>query len=299
MTKLLGARHQLATGSLSLKVLLIAALIVAGLHATPAQGTETQPALGGEQSEETAPEGAAQPKASAPNQQQTPTEANAEEVGGPPGAGIQPYGDPLAPFNERMFWFNLKLDTYVVHPVASAYATVVPEGARESVGHFFNNVNFVPRFANNLFQLRLPQAGGELARFGINTTLGVGGLFDVADNWFGLKQSDDDFGLTLGHYGAGSGPYLVLPFIGPSSVRDAVGRAADGAMFPLSYFVPWYIYIPAETGESAADAVNYRSLHLNLFEEVDRYAIDLYGAVQDGYMQRRAAALKQINQNGP
>jgi phospholipid-binding lipoprotein MlaA len=298
MTKLWGGRHQRAAGSLSLKAFFVAALIVAGQYVTPGHCTETQPAFGGEQSEQAAPEGA-QPKASAPNQQQTPTEANPGEIGPPGGLGGQPYGDPLSPFNEKMFWFNLKLDTYVVHPVASAYATVVPQGARESVGHFFNNVNFIPRFANNLFQLRFPQAGGELARFGINTTLGAGGLFDVADNWFGLKQSNDDFGLTLGHYGAGSGAYLVLPFLGPTTVRDAVGRAADGAMFPLSYFVPWYIYIPAETGETAADAVNYRSLHLNLFEEVDRYAIDLYGAVQDGYMQRRTAELKQINHTGP
>src|SRR5512140_3324534 len=92
---------------------------------------------------------------------------------GPPGEYAQSYGDPLAPFNEKMFWFNLKLDKYVLHPVASGYAFVLPKPARESVGNFFNNVNFIPRAANNLFQLKVANAGGEVARFGINSTLGV------------------------------------------------------------------------------------------------------------------------------
>ncbi len=215
---------------------------------------------------------------------------------GPPGEYAQSYGDPLAPFNEKMFWFNLKLDKFVLHPVASGYAFVLPKPARESVGNFFDNVNFIPRFANNLFQLRMADAGGEVARFGINSTLGVGGLFDVADSWFGLKQHNDDFGLTLGHYGVGQGAYIVWPFLGPSTIRDTVGYATDSAMWPLPYFVPWYVSIPTGAGKAVIEAVNYRSLHLNLFEEVDRYAIDLYGAVQDGYMQRRTAQLKEVSE---
>ena len=86
----------------------------------------------------------------------------------------------------------------------------------------------------------------------------------------------------------------MWPVLGPSTVRDTVGIAADGAMWPLPYFVPWYIWLPADSGKMAIEAVNYRSLHLDMFEDVDRYAIDLYGAVQDGYMQRRAASLKEI-----
>jgi phospholipid-binding lipoprotein MlaA len=214
----------------------------------------------------------------------------------PPGESTQVYSDPLAPFNERMFWFNLKLDHYVLHPIAEGYAKIAPTPVRESVGRFFDNITFIPRFANNLFQLRFPQAGEELARFGINTTVGVAGFFDPADHWFGIKENPNDFGLTLGHYGVPSGPYLVLPGIGPSTVRDAVGYAADSAMWPLPYFVPWYISIPAGAGKTVAEAVNYRSLHLDLFEQVDRYAVDLYGAVQDGYLQRRAARLKELNQ---
>jgi phospholipid-binding lipoprotein MlaA len=215
----------------------------------------------------------------------------------PPGqAGLyaEAYPDPLAPFNEKMFSFNLKLDRYVLHPVASGYANVVPEPARKSVGRFFNNVDFIPRFANNLFQLRFAEAAGEVARFGINTTLGVAGLFDVADNWFGLKQSDNDFGLTLAHYGVAPGWFVMWPFLGPSTIRDTVGMAADGAMSPWPYFVPWYVPYVVAGGRGAIEAVNYRSLHLDQFEEADRYAIDLYGAVQDGYMEQRAAAQARL-----
>jgi len=110
------------------------------------------------------------------------------------------------------------------------------------------------------------------------------------------KRAPGDFGLTLGHYGVPAGPYVVWPFLGPSTFRDTVGTAADGAMWPLPYFVPWYLWLLADGGKDVVEAVNYRSLNLNLFEDVDRYAIDLYGAVQDGYMQRRAGQIKDIDQ---
>jgi phospholipid-binding lipoprotein MlaA len=202
------------------------------------------------------------------------------------------YPDPLAPFNERMFSFNMKLDQYVLSPVAGVYARAVPEAARRSVGRFFDNVEFLPRFANDLFQLKLQRAGTEIARFGINTTLGVTGLFDVANGWFGLKEHENDFGLTLTHYGVHSGPYLVLPFLGPSTVRDTIGFLADGAMNPLNYTVPFYVSTAAESGQYIAEAVNYRSLHLDQFEEADRYAIDLYGAVQNAYLESRKHELE-------
>src|SRR5271165_1869822 len=164
--------------------------------------------------------------------------------------------DPLEPFNSAMFTFNLKLDDYVLHPVASGYAKVLPTPAREAIGRAIDNVSVLPRFANNLFQLRIPQAGSEVARFGINTSVGLLGFFDPAGNWLGLKEHPDDFGLTLRYYGAPTGPYLMLPILGPSTVGDTLGRAADGAMDPLSYFVPWYISLAARGGEAALSAVN-------------------------------------------
>jgi phospholipid-binding lipoprotein MlaA len=215
----------------------------------------------------------------------------------PPGENNQGgYADPIAPFNEAMFTFNLKLDDWVLRPVAGGYATIAPQPVRESVGRFFKNVRVIPRFANNLFQLKLAEAGGEVARFGINTSVGLVGLFDPADNWFGLKEHPNDFGLTLRYYGAPTGAYVMLPFFGPSTVSDTVGLIADGAMNPMSYLLPWYITLPASAGQGVIEAVNYRSLHLDQFEQADRYAIDLYGAVQDAYLQTRVHEVKQLHE---
>jgi phospholipid-binding lipoprotein MlaA len=193
--------------------------------------------------------------------------------------------DPLEPFNQAMLTFNRKADDWVLHPVAAKWADVMPQPARASVSRFFKNVGVIPRFANDLFQLQFRQGGTEVARFGINSTLGVAGLFDPADEWFGLRQEDNDFGLTLAKYGVGEGPYLVLPLLGPSTVRDAIGGFADGAMNPVNYVVsgaPLY-----EAAAKGVAAVNTRSQNLETFDDVDRYSIDLYGAVQDAYLQRR------------
>jgi len=213
-----------------------------------------------------------------------------------PGEGAGPYADPLEPFNSAMFNFNIDVDQWVVTPVAKGYSYVMPEQARQSVNNFFKNIGVIPRFANNLFQLHVYNAADELGRFGINSTLGVAGLFDVADSWFGMKPHNDDFGLTLGHYGIYSGAYVMLPFLGPSTVRDTVGLVVDGCMNPMSWLLPWYVTVPADVGSAAINAVNYRSLHPNQFEEADRYAVDLYGAVQDAYMQTRTAELKRLAQ---
>jgi phospholipid-binding lipoprotein MlaA len=233
----------------------------------------------------------------APVSQNPAAQSSANPSTPPPGENNQGgYADPIAAFNEPMFTFNLKLDDWVLRPVASGYATITPQPVRESVDRFFDNVHVIPRFANNLFQLKLAEAGGELARFGINTTLGLAGFFDPADLLFGLKQHRNDFGLTIRYYDIPTGPYLMLPLMGPSTIGDTVGLVADGAMDPISYFVPWWVSITVATGEGAAEAVNYRSLHLNMFEEADRYAIDLYGAVQDAYLQMRVNKVKKLHE---
>jgi phospholipid-binding lipoprotein MlaA len=206
------------------------------------------------------------------------------------------YSDPLSGFNEPMFTFNLKLDEWVLRPVATGYSYVLAEPARKGVGRFFDNVRVIPRFANNLFQLKLVEAGGEVARFGINTTVGVLGFFDPADEWFGLKEHHNDFGLTIRYYNIPTGPYVMLPFFGPSTIGDTVGLVADGAMNPMDYLLPWYVTLAANTGQRVVEAVNYRSLHMNQFEEADRYAIDLYGAVQDAYLQTREHEVKKLHE---
>jgi phospholipid-binding lipoprotein MlaA len=255
------------------RLMLTASIVAALFYASPALSQDAAPISQNPQAQSAA---AVQP---------TPGENN---LGGTP--------DPLSGFNEPMFTFNLKLDDWVLRPVASGYATVLPEPARESVGNFFDNVRVIPRFANNLFQLKLAEAGGEVARFGINTTVGVVGLFDPADKWFGLKEHPNDFGLTIRYYDIPTGPYVMLPFFGPSTIGDTVGLVADGAMDPISYFVPWWVSITVASGQRVVEAVNYRSLHLNQFEEADRYAIDLYGAVQDAYLQTRVHRVKELHE---
>ena len=208
-----------------------------------------------------------------------------------------PISDPFEPFNQAMFNFNLKLDEYVLRPVATGYATVLPLGARQGVECFFLNINIAPRLGNKLLQLKLVGAGKELSRFLINTTIGGLGFLDVADSWFGLEASHADFGQTLAQYGMSSGPYLVLPFFGPSTVRDAVGFGVDGAMQPMNYLLPTFPeLIAARGGWVVGNAINARSLNLELFESVDRISLDLYGAVQDGYLQRREQVIREALQ---
>jgi phospholipid-binding lipoprotein MlaA len=265
-----GSKHLERTGAL--RVMLASSLLAVVSFATPALSQDAAPLS------------------------QNPAAQSAAATQVPPGENQGVYSDPLSGFNEPMFTFNLKLDDWVLRPVASGYADIAPVPVRDSVGRFFNNVRVIPRFANNLFQLKFVEAGGEVARFGINTTLGLAGLFDPADDWFGLQQHPNDFGLTIRYYGIPTGPYLMLPFFGPSTIGDTVGLVADGAMDPMSYLVPWWISLTVDTGQRALEAVNYRSLHLNQFEEADRYAIDLYGAVQDAYLQTRAHDVKKLHE---
>lgn len=204
-----------------------------------------------------------------------------------------PPPDPLEPFNQAMFTFNLKLDDYVLRPVATGYARLIPEAGRRGVDRFFKNLGVIPRFANSLFQGKFAGAGREVGRFAVNTTLGTAGFFDVADGLFGWKASDEDFGQTLAVYGVDRGPYLVLPFYGPSTIRDTVGFAVDSAMNPMNYLLSTVEVIAIRSGVTAATAVNTRSLNLEFFEDVDRFSLDLYGAVQDGYLQRREQAIQE------
>jgi phospholipid-binding lipoprotein MlaA len=205
--------------------------------------------------------------------------------------------DPFEPINTRVLKFNEKADEVVVRPVVSTYAAVVPPPAREGLSRVFNNAAVIPRFANALFQFRLTQAGTEAARFGINSTLGLAGWFDPAGQWFGLQEEDNDFGLTLAKYGVAPGPYLMLPILGPSSVRDVVGMVADGLMDPIDYVAPgsavYYKY-----AARALQQVNSRTENRGLLEYLDLYAVDKYGAIQDAYNQRRQKQIERVKTRG-
>jgi phospholipid-binding lipoprotein MlaA len=198
--------------------------------------------------------------------------------------------DPWEGFNEKMFWFNREiLDRYILKPVATAWDFVFPDPVQRGFHNFFDNLAVVRRVVNNTLQLKLTGAGTELTRFTINSTIGLVGFFDVAKDAFGIEQRDEDTGQTFGVWGMGPGPYLVLPLLPPLTVRDGIGYAFDIAMTPYMYFIPWY----ASMGGRATDIVNERSLNLDRFERVAESTVDLYGAVRNAYLQRRAAAIKQ------
>jgi phospholipid-binding lipoprotein MlaA len=205
-------------------------------------------------------------------------------------AGEDFESDPWEGFNEAMFNFNREiLDRYILKPVATAWDFVIPDPVQKGVHNFFDNLAVVRRVMNNALQLKFQGAGTEVARFAINSTVGVAGLFDVAKDGFGIEQSDEDTGQTFGVWGAPPGPYLVLPFLPPLTVRDGIGHLIDAAMTPYTYFIPWY----ASIGGNATNIVNERSLNLDRFERVAETTIDLYSAVRNAYLQRRAAAIRQ------
>jgi phospholipid-binding lipoprotein MlaA len=191
--------------------------------------------------------------------------------------------DPWEPFNEKMFNFNYKLDRYIIKPVAKLYNEIVLPGERQAIHNAYDNVAMPRRFINSLLQGKFKGAAREIGRFVINSTLGVAGMADVAKYQFHLEKSEEDTGQTFGYYGAGPGPYLVLPFTSPLTVRDAIGYAFDIAMDPLTYVLPAL----GSVGKKTEDVINERALNVDNFESVEEATLDLYGAVRNGYLTRR------------
>lgn len=208
----------------------------------------------------------------------------------PPDTQIEEY-DPWEPFNEGMFEFNRALDRWVLKPVAKGYRKVLPEQVEEWIDNGFTNIRFVPRFVNCALQGKFAGAGRELARFVLNSTLGIGGLGDVAKREpFNLQPCKEDTGQTLGVWGIGPGPYLILPFLPPLTVRDAIGYFADGAMDPLAYFIP---FIWDQLGMKAGDTINNRALNIDLYQGFEEATVELYSALRNAYLQRRLKLISE------
>jgi phospholipid-binding lipoprotein MlaA len=205
--------------------------------------------------------------------------------------------DPLAPVNEKSFTVNENIDQRAFHPLANLWSRTVPKPAQACVTRFFDNTEFIPRFANALLQLKLKWAGGELARFGINSTLGVAGLFDPAETWFGLTEHDNSFSLTLATYGMKRGLYLMPPVGGPIDAREVIGGLVDGAMNPMNYLLPGSVVIYKAAAHSL-EGLNSRAQKQSQLDDVDHFAIDKYGAIQDAYIQKQTERERDVIQNG-
>lgn len=196
--------------------------------------------------------------------------------------------DPLESLNRGIFWFNDKFYLYLFKPAAKAFR-VIPEGARASISNFFSHWTTPVRFTSALLQGKVNNAGNELGRFVINTTLGVGGLFDAAKEQAGLRRKDEDFGQTFGVWGAPSGPFLMLPIFGPSNVRDGFGRLVDSSLNPFFYSLNDEQYWVVRTVE----AVNDVSLDKDTYEAIKRDALDPYLFIRDAYMQNRQGKIEK------
>jgi len=190
--------------------------------------------------------------------------------------------DPIEGFNRGIFWFNDHVDTYVLVPVATVWDKVLPNRVQRSIANFFDNLRFPIVTVNNLLQAKFKNAASDVGRFVVNTTVGVAGFFDPASDW-GLEKHNEDFGQTLGYWGVPPGPYLVLPILGPSDVRDGAGLVPDGFMAVY----PWFVDIIYTVSARAVDVVNTRSQYLKEVEEAKAASLDYYTAVRNAYIQRR------------
>lgn len=201
--------------------------------------------------------------------------------------------DPWESTNRAVFKFNESVDDYVFRPVAKGYKWLMPDPLEVAVGNVFSNLNDIPVTLNNLLQLKFNNALTSSTRLLLNSTFGLAGIVDLASG-IGIEKHDEDFGQTLGYHGVSSGPYVVLPFLGPSSARDAGGRVLDLAADPVfvgSFFVAPFIG-PIVGGSRATDA---RAGLLSSEKTLDEAALDKYEFVRDAYLQRRRSLVHDGN----
>jgi phospholipid-binding lipoprotein MlaA len=195
--------------------------------------------------------------------------------------------DPLESVNRAIYKFNFEADRFVLKPVTVGYRTVVPEKGREMVTNFLANIYTPVTFANSVLQRDPQNSFASLWRFILNTTFGGAGLFDFASA-AGLKNRPADLGETFAMYGVGPGPYVVLPIIGPSNVRDAFGRLGDAFINPFNY-----LGNDVSTVLWSATAIDQRSANMQLLDDIYSSSLDPYSTFRSGYTQKRAATIRR------
>ncbi len=190
--------------------------------------------------------------------------------------------DPFEPFNRATYQFNEVVDNALLTPIAKGYTAITPGIVRTGVSNVFTNIGDVATAVNNLLQGKVTHALSDTGRFIVNSTLGILGLLDVATP-MGLEKHDEDFGQTLGKWGINSGPYLVIPFMGPSTLRDGVGRVADSKL-GWSQYVD---HVPTRNSVYALEVIDLRANLLGASKTLDEAALDKYQFLRDAYLQRR------------
>jgi len=195
--------------------------------------------------------------------------------------------DPFEPFNRGVFTFNDKLDEAVLVPVSTAYVNVLPSMVRTGVNNFFGNIGDVWSFANSVAQLKLQNSAETFMRVNVNTFFGLGGLLDVATE-AGIDRHDEDFGQTLGRWGVAAGPYIVLPVLGPSTLRDTIAKPVDfyGDGLNALNDVAW------RNSLTVLRVVDKRSQYLRAGRLIDDAALDKYSFTRDAFLQRRRSLIQ-------
>jgi len=197
--------------------------------------------------------------------------------------------DPIEPFNRRMFAFNLWVDDNVAKPVAIAYRDNVPKFVRDRFRDFYDNFTSPVTFINDVLQGESGRAAETATRFWVNSFFGMAGFWDVAGQ-YGLKKHKEDFGQTLAVWGVKEGPYLMIPLLGPSNLRDAAGKVVDSFSNPISYFLPGsFAYL--EIVGTVIDKVDERAGLIEPMDELRRTSLDFYAAVRSLYRQNRESEI--------
>ena len=201
------------------------------------------------------------------------------------------YWDPFEGVNRAIFTFNDGVYGYVLRPIAKGYTAVVPNVVSDGISNFFYNLKYPVRAVNQVLQGKFEASLKETGMFLVNTTYGLAGFIDRSEAFPGLVVPPEDFGQTLGFWGFGNGPYLVLPILGPSSVRDGVGRAGDYFLYPPNYLGYWQW--EADWSASGVETINSVPGIIDIYDAVTSSALDKYSAVKDGYLQRREKMVEE------
>ena len=195
--------------------------------------------------------------------------------------------DPIEGLNRAIYKFNDGFDRILFKPVAKGYQTVTPDPVDKGVSNFFGNLEDIVTTVNDLLQFKFRQGGSDATRVLVNSTIGILGLIDVASG-MGFDKHDEDFGQTLGYWGVGTGPYLMLPIIGPHTLRHTVGRIVDASVLDPIYYVD---HIPTRNSMIALKAVDQRADLLGATSVLEEAALDRYDFIKESYYQQRENAI--------
>lgn len=208
------------------------------------------------------------------------------------------FNDPYENTNRSIFRFNQAVDRAVLVPVAKTYRTVIPPPMRQAMHNFMQNLDSPVIFMNDVLQGQAKLAGQTFARIAINTTAGVGGMFDVAA-LVGIPYHSDDLGVTFANWGFAEGPYVVIPILGPSTVRDTVGMIGDSFADPGDYVASQNHYLWAAVVRSATSGIDERSRNIESLADIEKTSLDYYATIRSLYRQRRAAEIRHEKSNLP